>query len=100
MMDVDPGKNTELEILYRISQVMVHQHDVPALLNEALEGSIVRKVRIHFQVVARIVLVVAAGNVERVEVQDRDTKILEVGQLLAHALDVTAVVIVAAIGPR
>ena len=36
-MSVDPRKNTELEILYRISQVMAHQQDVSALLNEALD---------------------------------------------------------------
>jgi len=36
-MNPEKRAKLELEILHRISQAMVHQHDVPALLNEVLD---------------------------------------------------------------
>ena len=36
-MNKDKQQDIELEILYRISQAMAHQHDVAALLNEVLD---------------------------------------------------------------
>ncbi|TFH14582.1 MAG: GAF domain-containing protein [Lentisphaerales bacterium] len=36
-MSVDKRAKVELDILYRISQALAHQHDIPALLNEVLD---------------------------------------------------------------
>ncbi|MBI3987914.1 MAG: hypothetical protein HY343_13400, partial [Lentisphaerae bacterium] len=37
MKEPDLTENSELEILYRISQALAHQHDVSALLQEVLD---------------------------------------------------------------
>ena len=44
-MNKDKQQDIELEILYRISQAMAHQHDVAALLNEVLDILETEKVR-------------------------------------------------------
>ncbi len=62
-------------------------------VDQAGKKMLVPKVRVDFQVVDRVVLVVGAGLEDRAEVQAINSQVLQVVQVVQHPLQVTAVVV-------